>query len=268
MRTITIAAPIRNREFIIEEYLKHIFQIDYPKDKISLHFVINDSVDDTARHLAEFKKKHGSKYKRIKIDIYNRNIPLDCRVLDVRVNYVYRHLSILKNFIMKNTKTDYLLFVDTDILVKPDIITNLLNHNKDIVSSLIWNGYIVSPDSPHLYPNIMRLKSSGVYEHISNSYVKKAENNDSPRLIEVDLTGAVILLSKKVYASIKYGHHPQGEDAYFCKMAQDRGFQIFCDLGSFSQHIMDENMLERHLNKCNRELKLNEEKGNVISSNT
>ena len=64
--------------------------------------------------------------------------------LNVRNNYIYDHLSKLKNFIISRTKTDYLLFLDADILVPTDIINNLLKHQKDIVSGLIWNGYLTN----------------------------------------------------------------------------------------------------------------------------
>ncbi|MNW59180.1 hypothetical protein D3C74_370850 [compost metagenome] len=150
---------------------------------------------------------------------------------------------------MSKVKTDHLMFIDTDILVQPDIINNLLNHNKDIVSGLIWNGYVVRPEKPYLYPNIMKLNNKGYFEHIVNNQVKNAPLVSSPTLMEVDLTGAVILLSRKVYKSVKYGFHPQGEDAYFCKMAQDKGFELFCDLSVFSNHIMSPEYLREFLNE-------------------
>ncbi|MHB0943253.1 glycosyltransferase family protein [Paenibacillus sp. ALE1] len=244
--TITIASPIRNRAWILPLYLEHIKNIEYPKNKIELLFVVNDSQDESLNILVEFKKLH-HEYKKIQIEKYNRNVPEDKRDLSTRNNYVYTHLSILKNYVMTKARTDRLLFVDSDILVQPDIINNLLKSNKDIISGLIWNGYIANVDKPYLYPNIMKITEQGMYKHIVNSYVKKAPSLSSSFLIGVDLTGAVIMLSRKVYKSVKYGFHSQGEDAYFCKMAQDKGFELFCDLSVFSNHIMSPEYLEEYL---------------------
>lgn len=249
MNTITIAAPVRNRGWILPLYLEKLTKINYPTKLIELFFVVNDSSDDTSEILFEFQKNYSHLFRKIRIETYNRNVPSDKREQKVRTNFTYHHLSKLKNFIMSRVKTDYLLFIDTDILIPSDIINNLLKHKKDIVSGLIWNGYLQSPTKPYLYPNIMRI-DKGVYRHVVNHYVKTADSfNRGSQLINVDLTGAVILLSNEAYKSIKYGFHPQGEDAYFCKMAQDKGFEIFCDLGIFCHHIMSEKLLREFIDE-------------------
>lgn len=250
LKTITIAAPVRDRDWILQHYLDAIVNIDYPKDLIDLRFVVNDSSDRTLEILTNFKSLMNNYYRSIHIDIYNRNVPIDQRELNVRNNYIYDHLSKLKNFIISRTKTDYLLFLDADILVPTDIINNLLKHQKDIVSGLIWNGYLTNPDKPYLYPNVMRLQN-GIYRHILNRSIRDVSCRSSTPLplMKVDLTGAVILISRKAYKSVKYGFHPQGEDAYFCKMAQEKGFELFCDVGLFCHHIMNENLLREYLNE-------------------
>ena len=245
--TITIAAPIRNREWILHHYLKALEKIDYPKNKIELFFMLNDSNDSSVDILRQFRKESKNKYKRIRVETYNRNIPEDNRDFKIRNNYVYTHLSILKNYVMTKVRTDKLLFIDSDILVQPDIINKLLKSDKDIISGLIWNGYIVNPDKPYSFPNIMKLDINDVYTHIVNNYVKRTKHLTQSHLMKVDLTGAVIMISKEVYKSVKYGFHPQGEDAYFCKMAQSKGFELFCDLSAFSHHIMNAEYLNNYL---------------------
>ncbi|MFF2834288.1 hypothetical protein ACFVSK_21190, partial [Cellulosimicrobium cellulans] len=247
-KTVTIAAPVRNREWILPEYLKAIEKIEYPKHLIELKFVLNDSTDNTATILENFRLKMRGKYRKISIEIYNRDVPEDRRELNVRNNYIYDHLSKLKNFIITRTKTDYLLFIDTDILVPPDIINNLLNHQVDIVSALIWNGYLTNPDKPYLYPNVMKM-DNGSYHHIVNHAIKNAPTGNQSSLLSVDLTGAVVLISRAAYRAIRYGFHPQGEDAHLCKMAQEKGFELFCDVGLFCHHIMNEKLLGEFLNE-------------------
>lgn len=237
--TITIAAACRNREFVIDRYLDHIDNISYPKNHISLYFLINDSKDNTESILRQFKQIHNHEYNSIIIETMNRKIPEDIRSTKIRNEFIYNHLSILKNHIMSKVNTDKLLFIDSDILVPDDIINNLLNANKDIISSLIYNGYLHCPEAPYKFPNIMRLEEDGIYKHIYNYYVKNASTLSDQKLCKVDLTGAVFLLDKKVYKNVKFGYHCQGEDAYFCKMAQDQGFELWCDISTFSNHVMN-----------------------------
>ncbi|OMD71215.1 glycosyltransferase [Paenibacillus odorifer] len=236
---VTIAAPIRNREFILNQYLDHIYNINYPHDKIELLFVLNNSNDHSEEILRSFKDNHSDKYKRITIETYNRNVPPDTRTTDTRNKHIYTHLSILKNYIMFKVKTEKLLFIDSDILVPDSVINNLLNAEKDIVSGLIYNGYIVDPERPYKYPNIMKLIDKNSYEHITNCSIKEAPYKEQQYLINVDLTGAIWMVDKKVYKKVKFGYHPQGEDAYFCAEAQSLGFEIWCDLGTFCTHVME-----------------------------
>ncbi|PYY28360.1 glycosyltransferase [Paenibacillus illinoisensis] len=249
MKTITIAAPVRNREWILPQYLRSILKINYPKALIDLHFVVNDSSDKTFEMLTEFKKSRKSLYNNIRIDVINNNTPEDLREFSIRNKYIYKSLSGLKNYIMSKVRTDKLIFIDTDILVKPDVITKLLKHGKKIISGLIYNGYITNKDKPYLYPNIMKLDDKGQYRHITNYYVKSAPTLLCSQIQRVDLTGAIIMLDRSVYKSVKYGFHPQGEDAYFCKMAQDKGYEIYCDLFAYCQHIMSEQQLREFINE-------------------
>lgn len=61
------------------------------------------------------------------------------------------------------------------------------------------------------------------------------------RLVEVDMTGACYLIDSKVLdAGVKYGFHHQGEDCFFCAMAQEYGFKLYCDYTLRADHIMSE----------------------------
>jgi Anp1. len=237
--TITIAAPIRNRDYILNQYLDHIYKIRYPKHKIELLFVVNDSIDHSEEILRAFRNKYKNKYKRITIDTYNRNAPVDTRSTDTRDKHIYNHLSVLKNYIMFKAKTEKLMFIDSDILVPHSVINNLLKSEKDIISGLIYNGYLVDPKRPYKYPNVMKMSEHNHYKHIFNQHIKHAPQLKVQHLIEVDLTGAVWMIDKKVYKEIKFGYHPQGEDAHFCAMAQQRGHKIWCDVGTFCTHVME-----------------------------
>ncbi|RXZ78198.1 glycosyltransferase [Paenibacillaceae bacterium] len=236
--TVTIAAPIRNRAYILNQYLHHLQQIDYPKERINIHFVVNDSVDESLQILLKFKKNYGKEYNKVVIETYNRRVPEDRRISHIRNNYIFEHLSVMRNYILSKVKTDYLFSCDSDILVPENIIRKLLAHDKDIVSGLIFNGYVDHVVHPYESTNLMKYDFHGKLNHVSNYKIMTAKDKNISELLEVDVTGAVILLTSDVCKQAKYGWHFQGEDIYFCNQAKEKGYKIYCDIGAFCSHIM------------------------------
>ena len=248
--TITISAPIRNREKYLPYYLKHIYEIDYPKNKIGILWVLNNSIDNSENLLNDFKNKYKNEYNYISIKKYDKsNLPEDKRSKYIRETFIYSHLADLRNFIFSKANSDFLLSIDSDILVPENIIIKLLSHNKDICSSLIYNGFDFNPKAPYLFTNAM-VKYKNGYKHLSKIHIRMLEKNNESLLQKVDLTGAVILISKKVYKNknIKYGYHKTGEDAYFCECAIKEGYELYVDLNTYSIHLMNDRCLEDYMN--------------------
>lgn len=242
--SVLIACPIHNREWILPKYLEHIQNIDYDKNKISMYFLLNNCKDNSEKILKQFKKQNINKYNNIIIDRYNTQYKFeDNRTSEVRLSYTYHHLSELRNKIMRfasKNNYDWLLSCDSDILVPPDILNKLLSHNKDVISSLIYNGYIKDSDKPYKFPNILNYDRRG-YKHIVNWYVKNSPFLKERKLIEVDATGAVVLMSHNIFnnKNIKYSFHPQGEDLYWSETVRNENYKLYCDLSVFSEHIMN-----------------------------
>lgn len=244
---VLIAAPVRDREFVLPHYLDHIDRLEYPKERISLLWVVNQSADRSEDRLREFQHRRRQHYRSIEIMRYfgHRRVPPDRRVTATRIRHTYSHLADVRNQIVDRLGDhDYLFSVDSDILVQPDSLSRLMEHRKDVVSSLIYNGYIVSPHEPWRYSNAIRIRQDGSLEPIANWYVKNAPNLTS-KLCEVDVTGACCLIHRSVLeAGVRYRFDRQGEDIPWCKDAKSRGFSLWCDFGVYSRHIMEPSMLD------------------------
>jgi glycosyltransferase involved in cell wall biosynthesis len=128
-KTVTIACPVRDREIYLPYYLKNILNQTYPKQLTNLFFVANNVTDSSLQILKSFKKKYSEKYPLIRIDRYdNDKIPYDGEKRMVRGKnmQVYSFLAELRNYICKNTETDYLFSVDSDIMLLPDTLERLI----------------------------------------------------------------------------------------------------------------------------------------------
>jgi len=250
-KKILVACPVNSRGWIIPYYLRNLLKLDYDKKLIDIFWIVNNCTDNSLALLKEFKKEHEKEYNSIGIQVYNSKIKFtDDRKMEIREKYSYYWLAELRNRLLKKCvalNTDYLLSSDCDILFKSDILKRLLSHNKHIVSSLLYNGYLVakSKDEAYKYPNILRKADNNRYEHIVTYRVRYPEKNSVGTLLPCDLTGACILISKEVCSKVKYGWHKQGEDEYFCHSAKQAGYDIWCDISMFSQHVMSPEFLEQ-----------------------
>jgi|GEM_PF-1368401 len=148
---ILIAAPIRNRAWILPEYLSHLERLEYPKDKLAFHFVLNDSTDGSKGILQTWKVVMEKEYRYVRISEVNFNYPPDLaeegrgreRNGYPRWKYSYKALSALRNLILNiawlDTEADYLFSIDSDILVKPDVLNRLLEQKKEMIAALVKN---------------------------------------------------------------------------------------------------------------------------------
>ena len=263
-KKILISCPISDREWVLPQYLEKLYSIDYPKKLISFYFIINHSSDKSSDIIKEFKRKYKHEYGHIKIEFYDsRNRFKDDRGSKTRSELTYHWLSELRNKIINECvkrNYDYLFSCDSDILVPSDIIKRLLSHKKDMVASLIYNGYLYTPpkalstyepmDNAYKYPNILKGNPYTGYKHIVNYGVKNPNLiNEDECLQEVDFTGAVFLATRQVCEVGRYKWHSQGEDEPFCRSIKDKEYNIYCDLSCYSQHMMNEEILRKYLNK-------------------
>lgn len=233
MKTVTIGCPVRDRAWILPEYLEALLNIDYPKELISWKFVLNDSTDESEGILTGFFLQHGDEYDwRVEIIRANQNAPEDKRVIGTR-DIIYRTLARVRNIFISDIETDYLFSVDSDIIVPKDSLKNLAGAEKDIIAGVIWNDGLFNSalDYPYRIPNLL---------YRDHGRIKHLREYPRDRVFEIDITGAVYLLSKKVCQNIKYGYHPLGEDIYFCNMARDKGYRIWVDPSVFCDHRMSE----------------------------
>lgn len=230
--TVAIGCPIRNRDWNVRSYLLAMERLVYPKDKLGFVFLVNDSTDSTLDMLLEWKDKHKDEYQYIDIKNVNLGAIEDKRSAQVR-REIYSHLAIVRNMLLDMVKfqfPDYFFSVDSDILVQHNTLSSLVHNRKDICSAIVHNDRNINRKWPNRFVNIM-IKEDGKYKHYKDYPI-----ND---IFEVDVTGAVYLMSRPVYTTIRYDWDKQGEDIAFCRNAKEAGFKIFCDSRLYCYHLMN-----------------------------
>jgi len=132
LQTITIGMPTHNRAWSLPKVLEAITNLDYQKAKLRIIFVDNHSTDTTQEILNEFQKKNMNEYESIRVVVEKTNIP-EARNLCVQ----------------EAMKSDYIMFIDSDIIPPPNTIKHLLN----IFYENLEAGFVGLP--PQHYPALL-----------------------------------------------------------------------------------------------------------------
>lgn len=247
--TITFCTLVRNREWVLPYFLDGIKSIDYDKSKIDILFVVNNSTDNSEKILKHFRLENKESYNSIRVKTIDmRGQPEDSRQLNRIENYHY--IAKLRNDLLSMVKnTDYVFSIDSDIIIRqPEILQQLISHQKDICSALICNGFIFNPNVYFNYFNTGKYSDKTGFSSITKNVIKNMMNKNEI-LFESDLTGAIYLLSKKVYKHpfIKYGFTKFGEDLFFCKCAKVQRFKLYTDISLYQYHIMSKEILQKYI---------------------
>ena len=143
-------------------------------------------------------------------------------------------------------KSDYILFIDSDMAFPPDGLTRLLEHKVDIIGANYNQRSIPIKSVVKLDPECVA-EGEVTYVKQSDGIVTASfENNNEP--FKCRAVGAgFLLINTKVFKKIpqpwfffRPSSHPKGmigEDVWFCDRAREQGYDIWCDPTIQINHI-------------------------------
>lgn len=292
--TIYLGCPIQNRAWMLTTWLHHLEQLDYPKDKIHVSWLVNYpkdhpefKPDPTLQMLKAWRDQHEEEYRKVTIKLAHTNW-VDGR----RFGRWFTFFAALRNvWLSFRGDEDFIYSVDSDILMPRDSLRRLVERDKDVCSIMIKNGPIAHPGPEgggmawnfmikmkreekepknkydhfnyiHMQPRWLQLQE---IRHYQKEWMPKAEWKREPPFIypmqysdlpPVDMTGAIYLIRREVLDSgVEYGFHHQGEDCYFSAMAQEKGYTLHCDYFQEAVHLLNPAMHQEYLAmKANRQI--------------
>jgi glycosyltransferase involved in cell wall biosynthesis len=143
---VTIAMPIKNREWCINDVLDAIVKDEYPKKRIRFVFVDNMSSDSTYALLLEFKKRFTHEYESVILLKDDGNLPQ------------------LRNIcIDKSSGSDFLLFLDSDVIVEDsNTIERMISLFEDETVGMVFVPYLPKGGITELHDKIWALKEKKI----------------------------------------------------------------------------------------------------------
>jgi len=241
-KKILITAPVRQNTEIFKEYLKSLQNLEKPDNtQVDRFFILHNSPE-----LIPLIKAH----------------PEPCQYAEYYTDSEYksdgnRHIWTtklvgeiiqMKNAIAKyalDNGYDYIFFVDTDLILHPKTLVQLLSTGKEIVAEIFWTKW--DKDGNPL-PNCWMYDS---YDGFSSNHIAQWQ---IPGTYQVGQTGACILLHRSVfergvcYDDI-YNLGFDGEDRFFCVRAAVAGFKIWIDTHYPAIHLYRQEEYEKYIAK-------------------
>ena len=227
MRKVLIAAPLRQDPKIFREYQKGLDSLIIPDDvKVDRFFVVNDCPEVIPEILdADWVEMSSENVTMYHDHLWTGDL--------VNAMSVYRNMTI--RYALEGGY-DYLLSVDTDLVLEPHTLQVLLEADKDCVAELFWtNGW----------------SNAWMYDQAS---VNDKPEWHEPGLYPVGGTGALFLIRRKVLeAGVDYTQIPNlrqavfGEDRHFCIRAACNGFEIWADTHCHPVHLYTEEHYKRYM---------------------
>ena len=234
---ILVAAPVHQKPHIFKEYLESLDRLLIPEGVEVDRFFILHNCEELLPMI-----KDNSLYA-----IYNtpERYKVD-ETTHVWTDDLVAHVAGMKNCIMEFAREhqyDYVFFVDSDLILHPMTLAQLLSAQKDIVAEVFWTKW--GPDAPAA-PN--------AWDY--NMYAFRSETRwqewEVPGLYRIGMTGACILISKPVIqAGVNYNRvyniNYWGEDRHFCIRAAAHDFEIWLDTHWPCCHLYRESEYKKYM---------------------
>jgi len=255
-KRVLVGSPVYQKTKILDAFLKSLKNLNRKTISIDYMFVDDNIDENSSKLLAEFERE-GSTV----INIWGNDQGV--YICDDETHHWNDDFMLkvgnYKNDIIKyaiENKYDYLFFVDSDLVVHPDLIEHLKAANKDIVSEIFWTQW--HNDRP-LEPNVWLFDE---YDLVPKRFGEILSEEDKdirrtrflnqiriPGLYEVGGLGACTLISRAVlikgvsFKPIK-NLTIHGEDRFFCIRAAVLGIDLFVDTYYSAYHIYREKDLD------------------------
>ena len=232
---ILITSLIHNREWVLPEFINCLKNINYPKDKISYCFVVNNTTDKSL----DLLKKHFPEALILEYN-FERGVIGEHKWDNVLIH----NMAIMRNAtleIAEKTGVDYMINIDSDILFPPELIKHLVSSDRKIISPVFFAGWNSNNKLPQVWDR-------GGYE-LSESLLDIVKNHKT--LVQVGGLGAFTCIHKDVWnKGVNYTRVKNlpsdmfGEDRDFCIRAVCAGFDLWASSYFDLIHVDNQKMLE------------------------
>ncbi len=231
----------KGMKYCIDKFLDRVRDLTYSNYET---LMVDNSKD--GEYFSELKKERGIKV-----------VKDECQEESGMKRVISSRNRIIEYALENNC--DYILMLDQDVIPPKEVITELSNCKKDIVSALYYN-YFKSSGKIKILPCVWMPISQKEFEKMRKqiNFPETAKSHESLRrhltieeaqsekLFKVLIPAAgCLLLSRKVFEKVRYGlvdmtgiKADTSEDIYFFKKVREQGFESYCYTKIVCDHLI------------------------------
>lgn len=252
---ILIGSPVRQKPGILQEFLQSLTALERHDLQVDYLFVDDNQIQQSSDILKAFRPQRcqvkiiaGKKQGYYRCDRQQHH--WTGALMDNVAHYKDRIIAYAR----KN-KYNYLFLVDSDLVLDPNTLQQLIATNKNIVSEIFWTRFKMEQ---MVLPQVWVRDEYTLYHQYPGENINQTERASRikgyldclklPGLYPVGGLGACTLISRAALGagvSFKtlYNLSFVGEDRHFCQRAVALGFTLYVDTHCPAYHIYREDDL-------------------------
>lgn len=270
-KRVLVGSPIYQKAEILKVFLESLKKLS--RDNVNIDYMfVDDNEDGLSSDILSKFNRYDSEVVIIKgneTGVYICNSSSH-QWNDNLMLKVANYKNLIIDYAIKNDY-DYLFFVDSDLILHPNIIEYLKSKDKEILSEIFWTKW---HENMPLEPNVWLFDEYDLVpkelgeilseETMNSRKVDFLNQLKEEGVYEVGGLGACTLISKSAllkgvnFKSIK-NLTIHGEDRFFCIRAAVLGIELFVDTSYPAYHIYRESDLSGvdYYNQNNKKTKQN-----------
>ena len=203
---ISVIIPTYNSANVLRSCLQALLNVDYPLKLIEVIIVDSNSQDDTHDIVKDFMIRYKDKLSDFKFIITK-----------------LRGLSRARNIGTKHAKGDFIFFLDSDVIVPPNIFNLLLEH-------FVRDQRIAVAGMPYLSERLT------MYEKAL--YFRYPRPYGYVQFVDMGATLVRASIARKISFNEKLGiPYSTWESTEYCAKILRQGYKIVCDTRALCKHI-------------------------------
>lgn len=257
-RKVLIGSPVRMKPEILKEFLYSLEKLRKRRIQVEYYFVDNNDDLESKKVLMNFKEKYKNNVI-IEESKTDEKILGDQKKQNGNEDLIWT-IAKYKDRILQyglNKSCDYVFLVDSDLILHPYTLMQLISSKKDIIAEIFWTKW---KEDSSLLPQVWLYDQYGLTpltrgEILTDEEKSKRSNNFlntlyTPGIYQVGGLGGCILISRNaIEKGVKFSEINNisfwGEDRHFCIRAAALGFDLFVDTTYPAYHIYKEKDLDQ-----------------------
>lgn len=254
---VLIGTSVNKKNQITDAFLESVSNLKHEGIEVNYLFIDDNEDEESSKLLKEFECEN----QGVKVYIGKKEDKFLC---DDKTHYwtdnLVNKVIEYKNLIISEAVSqdyDYLFLVDSDLILHPKTLNNLISSRKDIISEIFWTSWDHNSEP---MPNVWLIDNYSMFlegKDENLSFAKKSLRTAEflvklrkPGIYEVGGLGACTLISKKALnkgVNFNKIHNLSfwSEDRHFCVRCVVLGFHLYVDTHYPAYHLYRDSDLIR-----------------------